>query len=210
MIILVNGATKTVARYPKVGRLISPRSGNSIHRIAKSGRLWAADNDAFGAWNEKRFQTMIVKISQIDHTNLLWIACPDVVSNAQETVNRWHEWYPRIACLELPVAFVGQNGLGSIANQIPWEQMTAFFVGGDDEWKLSVEAEEFVTEARERGKRTHMGRVNTQNRIYHAVRIGCDSIDGRSFSAWPDIWIPKGLRWIRDAENKPLFQSPGC
>jgi hypothetical protein len=205
LIILVNGATRTIERYPQLGRLVSPRAGNSIEGIATSGRLWAADNDAFKAWDQERFWVMLAKIARTDRSRLLFVACPDVVCCAQATVNRWHEWWPQIDALGLPAAFVGQNGLGAIRDQIPWDEMVAFFVGGDDEWKLSTEAERFVVEARARGKWTHVGRVNTAKRIRHAVEIGADSIDGRSFSAWPDIWIPKGLTWIHRAERQSHF-----
>jgi hypothetical protein len=205
MMILVSGATRTVNRFPQLGRLVSPSVGNSLARVADSGRPWAADNEAFTAWDPERYWRMLRRIWRVDRTRLLWIVCPDVVGNAQETINRWIEWYPQIESLGLPVAFVGQNGLGKCWDQIPWHQMTAAFLGGDDEWKLGVEAEQFADEARARGLWLHMGRCNTRRRIVHAVRIGCDSIDGRTWSAWPDRWIPKGLRWIREATDKPLF-----
>ncbi len=49
MILLVSGATTTVARYaghPALGRLVQPRSWNRIDAIARSGMAWGADNDA--------------------------------------------------------------------------------------------------------------------------------------------------------------------
>lgn len=205
MIILVSGATRTVARYPNLGRLISPSVGNRIDEVASSGRLWAADNEAFTAWDQGRYWRMISRIFRVDRGRLLWVVCPDVVGNAQETVNRWIEWYPQLEYSGLPAAFVGQDGLGACWDQIPWHQMTAAFLGGSDAWKLGIEAERFAAEAKSRGLWLHMGRCNTRNRIYHAARIGCDSIDGKTWSAWPDRWIPKGLRWIEEATNKPLF-----
>jgi hypothetical protein len=204
MLILVNGATTTVARYgDRLGRLITPRSGNSIEKIVDSGCYWAADNDAFKAWDVERFWLMIGKICQVDTSRLLWVACPDVVSNAQETINRWVEWYPQINALDLPAAFIGQDGLAAIADQIPWDDMAAFFIGGSDGWKLSAEAEYFAREAKRREKQVHMGRVNSSKRTRHAIEIGCDSIDGRSFSAWPDEKIPKGLQWIKKHKQAP-------
>jgi hypothetical protein len=209
VIILVNGATRTVEQYPQLGRLISPRAGNSIDGIATSGRLWAADNDAFGgAWDQERFWRMLARIARVDRSRLLFVTCPDVVCSAQATVNRWVEWHPQIEAIGLPAAFVGQNGLGAIPDQIPWHEMAAFFIGGDDAWKLSAEAEHFAHEARARGKWVHWGRVNSEKRIRHAIEVGGDSIDGRSFSGWPDINIPKGLRWIRRAERQPHFHLP--
>lgn len=205
MIILVSGATRTVDRYPQLGRLVSPSVGNSIDGVAASGRPWAADNEAFTSWDPDRFWAMLRKIAAADRSRLLWVVCPDVVGDAQETINRWVEWYPQLEYLGLPAAFVGQNGLGACWDQIPWDQMAGAFLGGDDAWKLGEESEWFAREAKDRGLWVHMGRCNTRKRIRHAVEIGCDSIDGRSFSAWSEVWIPKGLAWIRQADQQRHF-----
>jgi hypothetical protein len=205
MIILVSGATKTVGRYPQLGRLVSPSVGNSLEEVAASGRPWAADNEAFVGWDIDRYWRMLGRLSRVDRSRLLWVVCPDVVGDAQETANRWLEWYPQLAWLDLPAAFVGQDGLEAIPDEIPWDEMRCFFLGGSTGWKLGEAAERFAREARERGKWVHMGRVNTEKRIRHAIEIGCDSIDGKSFSAWPDIYIPRGLRWIRKHESQASF-----
>lgn len=205
MIILVSGATKTVANYPACGRLISPRGGNSIQKIASSGRYWAADNDAFLAWDQERFWKMLGKITKVDCSRFLWVACPDVVGNAQETINRWIEWYPQLNAIGLPAAFVGQDGLESIPDQIPWHEMSAFFVGGSTEWKLSIVVEQFCREARNRGKWIHIGRVNTLRRIRHAVEIEADSIDGTTFSRYSETYIPRALNRIKNLEKQKHF-----
>ncbi len=206
---MIAGATKTFRRYqghPALGHLKTPRGGNSIETIVASGRPWAADNDAFGAWSPERFWTMLTAIAHAsDRSRFLWVACPDVVADAQATVNRWHKWAPQIAYLGLPTAFVGQDGLERISDQIPWEDMAAFFVGGTTDWKLSAAAERFVREARERGIWTHIGRVNTRKRIRHAVEIGADSIDGTTFSRWPDKYFPRALVWLKEAESQSHF-----
>jgi hypothetical protein len=209
MIILVSGATRTVERFrDQLGRLVTPRGGNSIDGIAGGGQLWAADNDAFGAWDEGRFRKMLDRISRVDRSRFLWVALPDVVGNARETIDRWGEWYPQVVRLGVPAAFVGQDGLSGEEGRIPWDEMAAFFVGGSTEWKLGEEAERFVGEARRRGKWTHIGRVNTEKRIRHAVEIGADSIDGTTFSRWPDRWIPRGLAWIRRSKQQMHFLGP--
>ncbi len=214
MLILVSGATKTLRRFephPRLGRLKTPIGGNSIETIVASGSPWAADNAAYSGWNQEKFWTMLRSISLADVSRLLWVACPDVVGDAQATINLWTEWHPQINALGLPAAFVGQDGLESIPDQIPWEDMACFFIGGSTEWKLSLAAERFICEARDRGIWTHIGRVNTQRRVRHAIEIGADSIDGRSFSAWPDAWISRGLAWIREHESQQHFltQCPG-
>lgn len=205
MILLVSGATRTLANHPACGILVTPHGFNSIERIAESGRLWAADNSAFGAWDQVKFWRMVQRISEVDRSRLLWVACPDVVGNAQATIDRWHEWYPQLDFLRLPAAFVGQDGLENITDQIPWDDLRAFFVGGSTQWKLSEAAERLAREAKARGKLLHVGRVNTRKRIRHAVEIQADTIDGSGFSQWPKR-ISLGLKWIkRNKEVRSLF-----
>lgn len=50
-----------------------------------------------------------------------------------------------------------------------------------------------------------MGRCNTLRRIRHALEIGADSIDGTTFSKWPDKWIPKGLGWVKREKRQPVL-----
>jgi hypothetical protein len=207
MILLVGGATRTVARYPQVGCLVQPRSGTSIVRLADCGRLWAADNDCFQGLDVSAYWRMIIRISKVNRERLLWVAVPDVVGAAQETVNRWVEWYPQLDYLDLPAAFVGQDGLELIRDQIPWHQMACLFIGGTTEWKLSEHAESLMREAKQRGKLVHVGRVNTRRRISDVLMMCplADSIDGRGFSQWPDKNIPLGLEWIRQARRQPTL-----
>ncbi len=210
MILLVSGATKTLRRFsgnPSFGYLKTPRGGNSIATIVAMNCLWGADNDAFGAWDQERFWRMLSAISKVDRSRFLWVVCPDVVANAQATVNRWIEWYPQLDHLGLPTAFVGQDGLGQVADQIPWDQMTALFLGGSTAWKLSVEAEYFAIEAKARGKWVHVGRVNTRKRLQHAIEIGADSVDGTCFSRWPDRYLPRAVAWLRELESQKHFLS---
>lgn len=64
-----------------------------------------------------------------------------------------------------------------------------------------------MEEARRRGKRTHMGRVNTLGRL----KIACqrdlsgqpryDTADGTFLVYGPDQNLPRLLRYIRTAEN---------
>jgi hypothetical protein len=205
MILLVGGATKTVERFSEAGYLVQPRAWTSIDRLADSGRCWAADNDCFQRLDVEAYWSLITRISRVDRSQFLWVACPDVVANAQETCNRWVEWYPQLEYLGLPAAFVGQDGIEAIPDQIPWHQMAALFIGGSTAWKLSDHAESLMREAKRRGKLVHVGRVNSLCRIRDVLMMcpSADSIDGRQFSAWPDQHIPRGLQWIRETKRQP-------
>ena len=205
MILLVSGATRTVAKHPEVGVLVSPRSGNSIEKIATGGRPWACDNDAFLAWDMERYWVMLSRVAKADRSRLLWVTVPDVVADARETLNRWWEWYPQLDSLGLPAAFVGQDGIESLMDEIPWHEMAAWFVGGSTDWKLSEASEGLCREAKGRGKWVHVGRVNSHKRLRHCVEVGADSVDGRQWSAWADTKIPGGLQCIRKLKGQPVL-----
>lgn len=78
-----------------------------------------------------------------------------------------------------------------------WGRIDCLFIGGSTEYKLGSHAEALVREAKNRGLWVHMGRVNSQSRFAYARAIGCDSVDGSSFSRWRDRWLPEALKWHR-------------
>lgn len=213
MRLLVSGATVTVERYgrlrpDRVGILHTPRACRDLPGWAGEtpGVVTAADNDAFCAWDAGRFRAMLARLRGMDPAPL-WVSCPDVVGDAEATLARFEEWEPEIRAAGLPVALVGQDGLEPAA--VPWDRIDAFFVGGSTGWKLSGDAARLCREAKSRGKWVHMGRVNSRDRVRHAVAVGCDSVDGTQFSWFADRWIPDGIRWIdgavADAARPGLF-----
>ena len=126
---------------------------------------------------------------------------PDVVANAARTLKALFEaWEPFIHKKQLPVAFVGQDGLR--LQDVPWDSLEAIFIGGSTAWKLGPVARTLVAYAKARGKWGHMGRVNSQRRIRYAREIGCDSIDGTSHSRWPQQFIPTFLRLMAQGETR--------
>src|SRR5205807_2609030 len=134
---------------------------------------WAADNDAFKAWNEERFVKMLIRIESFERSLCLFVACPDVVCDAAATLARFWDWRSEIGGRGFPVALVGQNGAKSI--DLPWDAFECLFIGGDDAWKESTTAADLIREANRRGKWTHMGRVNSMRRLRIAYDTGCDS-----------------------------------
>jgi hypothetical protein len=195
VIVLINGgpALNRFGETGLVGRLISPRSGN----LVRPGERWAADNDAFLAWDETRFVKMLCRIDS--KPGCLFVAAPDVVGDARATLDRFWDWRWEIVGRGLPVALVGQDGAEAL--ELPWDALDALFIGGSTAWKLSASAEQLAIEARARGKWVHMGRVNSRKRLRHAIEIGCDSIDGTGWSMFPDKYLANGLRWIREIER---------
>jgi len=191
MLLLVNGATVTVKRHltsPHIGQLLNPRKMNTIIPDI----MWAADNDAFNGFNEDIFVKMLAKISGVP--NCLFVAAPDVIGNAKETLEQFYRWHGIIRFHKLPVALVGQDGMEEL--EMPWSKINAFFIGGSTEWKLGEAAFNLATESKRRGLWVHMGRVNSLKRIRYAHKMGCDSVDGSGYSRFPDQKIPSALNYI--------------
>lgn len=209
MIVLVSGATATHRRFwdhPSFGHLVTPRSGNSLR--AMNGKPWAADNDCFQGWDRTRelnFSKMLGRICKDGKLETCkFITMPDAVGDHKTTRERFEAWQPIVASCKLPVALVAQDGI----DDVPWDRVDAVFVGGSTEFKLSADVDELVAESKRRGKWVHIGRVNTFRRVRHFHEIGVDSIDGTTFSRWPDTYFPAFLRWLNKLNSQAHFLSP--
>ena len=195
MLLLVSGATKTVERlkpHPHLGHLLSPRSRNDPNRFLSTGLPWAADNGAFSGFDPTAFVRMLNAIQ--GKPNCLFVVCPDIVANAAETLSLFGRWREAIASRALPVAYVAQDGQEQLP--VPWEECDALFIGGSTEFKLGRHAESLAREARARGLLCHMGWVNSQRRMRLAHAWGCSSVDGTSFSWFPDAKLPRALEHL--------------
>lgn len=195
MILMVSGATTTVARYtghPALGRLVQPRSYNSIAAIARAGQPWGADNDALAGINPDAYLTMLDQIAAAPRDQLKFVAAPDAVERTRDGIIGswegtrwlWHCWRPALVARNLPAAIVLQDG--ATPDTVPWDEIAAVFVGASTRWKLSSTAELLVRMARARGLWTHIGRVNTMPRVARAEAMQAHSIDGSQFSRWPE------------------------
>jgi len=190
MKILVHSSPTTLQKWKtdNLGILSSPR------RFYKNveGWSWAADNDAFNSWDERLFVKMLDKISEL--SGCLFVSSPDVVGDAEKTIELFLKWEKEIHGRGLPVAFVGQDGItGGDDERIPWDNLDAIFIGGTTEFKLGEEAKSLALEAKKRNKWLHMGRVNSMKRILYAKGIGCDSVDGSHYSRFKNCCLDKSL-----------------
>lgn len=164
-----------------------------------AGVLWCADNGCFGrgypgdgpwiGWLGRNTH---------DAERCLFAVAPDVFPDAGATLVRSSPWLPRIRELGFPAALVAQNGLERLA--VPWDDFDVLFVGGTTDWKLGPHARRLVEQAKERGKRAHMGRVNSQKRLHYARHIGCDTCDGTMLTFGPDKYLPDVLKWATQGD----------
>lgn len=123
---------------------------------------WAADNEAYtGGFNAGRFFGWLAKMEPW-RERCLFVAVPDSVGNAIETLGLYREWVWHFD--GWPVAFVAQDGQESL--RLP-DHYDALFVGGTTDWKMSDAAESVIRRAQREGKHIHIGRVNWWKRYAH-------------------------------------------
>lgn len=142
---------------PGLGRLLGPRLRGHPQRTVAAGWPWAADNDAYSAWDEQRFRRMLWAISGL--SGCLFVTSPDIVGDHPATLERFEHWAPVIRRHRLPVAFVAQDG--ATPDVVPWLELDALFIGGTNTFKLGPDAANIARHARDHGKWLHMGRVNS-------------------------------------------------
>lgn len=204
MKLLITQAHPSVMRrqHPLLGRLIQPRDCGNVADTAAAGVTWAADNDAFNGWSdeaEARYRRMLD--GMVGVPDCKFVTLPDVVGDARATAVRFNEWWQPVTDRGLPPALVLQDGIEELG--VPWDKISAVFIGGSTEFKLGDVAAEYAGEARARGLWVHMGRVNSLKRIRYAQDIGCHSVDGSQFSMFSDTWVPWALRWL-EQDRLPL------
>jgi hypothetical protein len=125
---------------------------------------------------------------------------PDVVGSARRTLEVFQVWKIKPEMRGWPLALVAQDGLEDL--DIPWNDISAIFIGGSTEWKVGKHSADVIRAAKWLGKWVHVGRVNTPGRFEYFEDLGADSIDGSGLARYS---------WMREriykAQNEPkLFQ----
>jgi hypothetical protein len=194
MLLLVSGATATVKRWKRqVGELIVPGAGNAPDSLMLAPGRWAMDNGAYsGGFDAAAFVAMLERF--YGRKGCRFVAAPDVVADAHETLRRWPFWSRLIRGVGFVPALVAQDGL--TVPDVPWTELGAVFIGGSTEWKLGPQARDLMAYAQTRGLWVHVGRVNSRQRIWHFGRLA-NSWDGGQYSMFADRRIPEG---VADAE----------
>jgi len=162
---------------------------------------WAADTGLFSAKGERAFNldSYLAWLDSQDASTCLFATAPDKICDPVETLRRSAPVFAAIRERGYKPAFVAQDGLEHIADQIPWDDFDVLFIGGSTEWKLGPAAAALVREAKSRGKLVHMGRVNSERRYQYAARIGCDSVDGTFLAFGPEKNLPRLTGWVERA-----------
>lgn len=218
-----------------LGAILTPLQGNKL----PSNAVHIKDNGRYGnGWVS--FGKWITFLEQhAEHRDrCLFAVAPDVIADAQATLELSGPWLAAIRALGHKAALVAQNGL--TVEQAPWGDFDVLFLGGvleclpcewiapcpdsdvDDEkpvrcpscgrllteWKLGAQAYGLAVEAKRRGMWVHMGRVNSFKRLLAAYQRGCDSVDGTFIAMGPDQNLPKVLGWLREINDQYALCPP--
>jgi hypothetical protein len=154
--------------------MVTPR----MRQRPPADQPWAADNGRFNSpheYDDDRYLAWLSKM-QPHADRCLFATAPDVVGDAQATLEMSLPMLPRIRARGYRAALVAQDGLTPATT--PWNELDALFIGGTTTWKLSDAVRALVSEAKRQGKWVHMGRVNSLRRLRIAHAMGCDSADG--------------------------------
>jgi len=180
----------------EIGLLNTPAN----NYVIKQGWTWAADN---GCFNERTYvgdNKWFAWLCRQAPANCLFATAPDVVGDHAATVERSAPWLPQIRAAGFPAAFVLQDG--ATPDTVPWASFDVAFVGGTDSFKLGG-ADELIAEAHRRGKRVHVGRVNSGKRYERFAALGVESCDGTFLGFGPQANLPQLQSWIRKHKEQP-------
>ena len=156
---------------------------------------FAIDNGAFAGFNLQGFLSLLDREYPRRHL-CRFVAVPDVVGSARRTLELFETW--RYKLQHWPLALVMQDGQENLP--IPWDAISAAFIGGSTEWKKSKAAADCIRAAKAMPSPiwVHAGRVNTPGRFEYFEDLGADSIDGTGLSRY--TWMRQD---IYDLEHNP-------
>jgi hypothetical protein len=185
-----------------VGVMLTPQMGNKL----PDDTWWAADNGCFSnpeSFNWGIYKRFLDKRLATHGEKCLFVTAPDVPFDMDGTLQRFELYRDRLMDIQAPIALVTQDGMG--IEDVPWNDISALFVGGSTEWKLGHESATLMMEARRRGHWVHVGRVNSLRRLQAAASCGAQSADGTYLKYGPDVNLPKLRGWLdTQAREKPM------
>jgi len=178
------------------GQLLTP-----LTRYANFGGTFAIDNGAFSRFDAKAFRALLDREKDNAH-RCLFVAIPDVVGNARRTLELWKH-RARFA-QHWPAALVAQDGMEDL--DIPWDDMSAVFIGGRDPWKESQASLDIVKTAKTLGLHVHVGRVNTAKRFRLFAEACADTCDGSGIAMY-DHMLDSLVREMTGVPQPTLFDG---
>jgi hypothetical protein len=219
-----------------LGLLITPYTQHYVGHAEDYSHI-ALDNGVYSEFtgtqpfSPERFRALIAKVASKPELagKTQFVVAPDVVGDWEKTLERSKPWLAEIRKSGLPVAFAAQDGIEKHPEKIPWDDFDVLFIGGSTAWKLGFnpidgvfrpsdaqlrksgfndDFTKMLKQARAKGKRIHMGRVNSWKRAEMAnYGMQLDTMDGNFIGVAPDKNLPQVLSWL-DAITRGMKQ-PG-
>jgi hypothetical protein len=185
------------AKYDFIGgQLLTP-----LTRNRNAGGVFGIDNGAFSNFNERAWRAVIAKQDKA-WDRCLFVTLPDIVGEAQRTRELFMHFRHELS--DWPIAMVAQDGAECI--EIPWTHMSAVFIGGTTEWKMSRAAAGVIKTAKILEKHVHVGRINTPDRWKHFDELGADTCDGSGVSRFD--WMLDDIAAMRiNGKHMPLLRD---
>lgn len=195
MLILLDQSPKKIATYSRLyryefGQLRTPLTGYQWCE-----RPYAIDNGCYTSFNQPAYLRLVEQAKR-SLPFPIFVALPDVVGNAKETIGLFHQFKFHMG--PLPKALVLQDGIEDCV--IPWDELQAVFVGGTTNFKESDYVRQLCQTAKRRGRWVHIGRVNTASRVLKFAGIA-DSIDGSGISRY-DHMLEAVLGGLKDLQSE--------
>lgn len=147
-----------------------------LTQYALAGVPYGLDNGCFSTFNENAWDRLLEDAKVCTPK---FVCLPDIVGDARRTLELFTQFENKT--WGLPRALVLQDGIGDY--NIEWDKLSAVFVGGSDNFKISPEAINACKTAKILGKWVHVGRVNTADRVKNWIGLA-DSIDGSGISKY--------------------------
>ena len=171
---------------------------------------WVFDNGAFKDWTAgvpfqtERYEVALDRLA-VSESRPDFIVVPDVVSAGLESLRFSESWVERLSWLGLPMYLVVQDGMSEHDVRAALDPYAGIFVGGSLEWKLRT-APRWVEFAHLYGRRCHIGRMGTRERVRAARRWGADSIDS-SLPLWARANLNRFLQGFHDPLTLDMFEE---
>lgn len=178
----------------------------TMRRRPTPGVTWAADTGVLARPGSHDPDRYLRWLSSRPADECLFATAPDVFGNGEKTLELSRPMLPRIRELGYPPALVAQPGM--TVDAVPWDDFDVLFVGGPDAWQHSEACAELVHEARRRGKRVHVGRVNGWRRLRWAAAMGADSADGTFLAFAPTENRERLEAWLARLHREPPLVFP--
>ena len=177
--------------------------------IINDGAWWMLDNGAFtkAGFIEQYWEEWldIMREQDIEVVNkCICVVIPDVVGDANATLNQFHKYNKIPKAQGFNTAFVTQDGL--TVDMVPWDDFDVLFIGGTDHHKMGIEAGYLIDEGLKRDKHIHVGRVNTGFRIMRFWT--CHTWDGTALTIKPEKYediIINGVKAVIEKKKQPTL-----